>query len=65
MKVRVQLELCQGHARCEAICPEVFATDDVEGKCVIQKPHVPPEFESKTRLAVRNCPENALRLDED
>ncbi|MCP1470362.1 ferredoxin [Sphingobium sp. OAS761] len=62
MKVHVNLNVCQGHARCEDICPEVFGTDAVEGKCVIHQPDVPPELEDKARLAVRNCPEGALRI---
>lgn len=62
MKVIANHELCQGHARCEDLCPQVFATDAVEGKVVIANPHVPPELEAKVRLAVRNCPEGALRL---
>lgn len=62
MKVIVNLDLCQGHARCEDICPQVFGTDAVEGKCVIIDPQVPPELEERVRLAVRNCPEGALRL---
>ena len=62
MKVFVNIDLCQGHARCEDICPEVFATDAIEGKCVIASPQVPEGSEDKVRLAVRNCPEGALRL---
>lgn len=62
MKVLVNLDICQGHARCEDICPEVFSTDAVEGKCVINQPEFPPELEEKVRLAVRNCPEGALRV---
>lgn len=62
MKVIVNLDLCQGHARCEDLCPEVFATDAVEGKCVIEEPAFAPELEEKVRLAVRNCPEGALRI---
>lgn len=62
MKVIANHELCQGHARCEDLCPQVFATDAVEGKVVIANPDVPPELEAKVRLAVRNCPEGALRL---
>ncbi|WP_420383841.1 ferredoxin [Novosphingobium sp.] len=54
--------LCQGHARCEDLCPEVFATDAVEGKVVIAAPDVPEALEARVRLAVRNCPEGALRL---
>jgi len=62
MRVLVSLAVCQGHARCEDLCPEVFATDEVEGKCVIKQPEFPPELEEKVRVAVRNCPEGALRL---
>lgn len=62
MKVIANHELCQGHARCEDLCPQVFATDAVEGKVVIANPEVPPELEEKVRLAVRNCPEGALRI---
>jgi len=62
MRVLVNLAVCQGHARCEDLCPEVFATDPVEGKCVIEQPEFPPELEAKVRLAVRNCPEGALRI---
>jgi ferredoxin len=62
MRVIANHELCQGHARCEDICPEIFATDAVEGKVVIANPEVPADLEDKTRLAVRNCPEGALRI---
>jgi ferredoxin len=58
-------DICQGHARCEDICPQVFATDAVEGKVVVADPQVPPELEDKVRLAVRNCPEGALRILRD
>ena len=62
MKVHVNLNVCQGHARCEDICPEIFATDEIEGKAVIKHETVPAELEEKARLAVRNCPEGALRI---
>lgn len=65
MQVHVNLALCQGHARCEDICPEVFGTDAVEGKCVIVRQTVPEALLEKARLAVRNCPEGALRLGRD
>jgi ferredoxin len=60
MKVDLVPGLCQGHARCQDRCPEVFGTDAVEGKCVILLTDVPPELEQKARLAVKNCPEGAL-----
>lgn len=65
MKVLVNLAVCQGHAKCEDLCPEVFATDAIEGKCVIANPEFPAELEDKVRLAVRNCPEGALRISKD
>jgi ferredoxin len=65
MKVIANHGLCQGHARCEDLCPEVFSTDAVEGKVVIVNSTVPPGLEEKARLAVRNCPEAALRLSKN
>jgi ferredoxin len=62
MRVMANLSICQGHARCEDLCPEVFSTDAVEGKVVIHLPEFGPELEQKVRLAVRNCPEGALRI---
>ncbi|MCK0530506.1 ferredoxin [Sphingobium agri] len=62
MRVVANLAQCQGHARCEDLCPEVFSTDAIEGKVVIEQPEFHPELEEKVRLAVRNCPEGALRI---
>ncbi|MFK4793591.1 ferredoxin [Sphingobium sp. ZW T5_29] len=62
MRIVANLQVCQGHARCEDLCPEVFSTDAVEGKVVIEQPEFAPELEDKVRLAVRNCPEGALRI---
>lgn len=64
MKVRVDLNKCQGHARCEEICPEVFATDEVEGKCVILQQEVPEAHREQAKLAVHSCPEYALFFSE-
>lgn len=65
MKVRVDLNKCQGHARCEEICPEVFSTDEVEGKCVILQEDVPEALREQAMLAVQSCPEYALVFSED
>lgn len=62
MRVIANMALCQGHARCEDLCPEVFSTDAVEGKVVIASPDFSPHLEAKVRLAIRNCPEGALRM---
>lgn len=62
MRVVANSNVCQGHARCEDICPEIFATDAIEGKVVILQADFPATLEEKVRLAVRNCPEGALRI---
>lgn len=62
MRVVANLATCQGHARCEDLCPEVFSTDAIEGKVVVNLPEFGRELEEKVRLAVRNCPEGALRI---
>jgi ferredoxin len=57
--VSVDENLCQGHARCNLICPEVFDLDEA-GFSVVIAPHVPPEYEAKVKEAVLNCPERAI-----
>ena len=61
MKVAVDTEACQGHARCWEICPEVFSLDD-EGYSQVRTDEVPPALEDKVREAVANCPERAISL---
>lgn len=62
MKVSVDPALCQGHARCWDICPEVFDLDD-EGLAVVADPEVPLGLEDKARQAARNCPERAITVE--
>jgi ferredoxin len=52
--------MCQGHARCHLICPEVFDLDDA-GYAVLRSPDVPAEHEKAVREAVLSCPEGAVR----
>ncbi|HEX4432764.1 MAG TPA: ferredoxin, partial [Frankiaceae bacterium] len=46
MRVEIDPEACQGHARCGDICPEVFSLDD-EGHSFVTTPEVPAGFEAK------------------
>jgi ferredoxin len=57
--VSVDENLCQGHARCNLICPEVFDLDEA-GFSVVIAAHVPPEHEAKVKEAILNCPERAI-----
>ena len=61
MRVSVDEDRCQGHARCWSICPEVFELDD-EGPAVVVQPEVPAELEAKARAAADNCPELAITV---
>ena len=49
MKVTVDPDRCQGHARCWEICPEVFSLDEV-GHSVVASGEVPSALG-----AVRRC----------
>ena len=61
MRVAVDADRCEGHARCWAICPEVFELDE-EGHAVVTLPDVPAELEDKAREAATNCPERAITV---
>ena len=61
MRVTVNRDLCQGHARCWAICPQVFSLDD-EGHAVVSEADVPAELEAAVQEAVNTCPERAISL---
>lgn len=61
MKVTVDPDRCQGHARCWEICPEVFSLDEV-GHSSAAVPVVPPEREAAAAKAAANCPERAITV---
>lgn len=64
MKVHVDPEKCQGHNRCYALAPELFDVDDYGNAHELNDGVVPPELEEKARLAVSNCPEYAISIED-
>jgi ferredoxin len=64
-EVRVQLHVdngkCQGHARCNALAPEVFDLDDL-GYVSTPSGEVPESLENKARTGAAACPEQALSV---
>lgn len=62
MRVRVDGDRCTGHGRCYEAAPDVFDADE-RGHCVIQVADVPADRLADVRLAVENCPEQALTLE--
>jgi ferredoxin len=65
MRVHVNSERCQGHNRCYALAPELFDVDDYGNAVVIGDGMVAPELADKARLAMANCPEYAISIQDD
>ena len=64
VRVHIDPELCQGHGRCYMTAPEVFDMDDIGNGHEIGDGRVPAELEHKARVAVANCPERAITIEE-
>ena len=64
MKIRIDPERCQGHGRCYDLAPGLFGDDDEGYGMVLGDGVVPPDLERDARLAVANCPEQAIELEE-
>ena len=62
LRLDVIPDLCQGHNRCRALAPELIEIDDLGFARIKGDGLVSSEFGEKARLAVKNCPEYALRL---
>ena len=65
MKICVEEEKCQGHNRCFVVAPLLFELDDYGYAHEVNGGIVPAELEEKARLAVANCPENAIIILEE
>ena len=61
MKVVVDLDLCEGNARCVKAAPEVFALDDHDGVNILM-PEVPESLRDKVLDAQRKCPRCAIQV---
>src|SRR5262245_59713262 len=62
---RVNPQLCAGHKVCNEICPEVFALDEFGYAYVEAGMESPPEnLWEKVREAARQCPEDAIVVEE-
>jgi ferredoxin len=62
VKVRVDLERCQGHTLCAMRAPRSFDLDDVDGHSVVVNEEVPPDQEDEVVEAARSCPEQAISI---
>lgn len=64
MKVRIDAERCQGHGRCFTAAPSLFTFDDLGSGVVIGDGTLDDETVDLARLAVLNCPEHAIFIEE-
>jgi ferredoxin len=62
VKVQINTERCQGHGRCYDLARGLFGDDDEGYGRVLGDGTVPPDQEADARLAVLNCPEQAIEL---
>ena len=65
LRVKVDPEKCQGHARCAALAPELFRLDELGNAQEIGDGSVPEALAEKAYLAKANCPELAIDVIED
>jgi ferredoxin len=63
MRVTIDPDKCQGHARCAILASTVFDVDDL-GKGFVIADEVPADAEADVREAVFSCPEGAISLTE-
>ena len=66
-RVRVDLDLCQGHSVCASEAPEVFAIErdeNDEDKVVVRMASPDAGLREKVDAAVRHCPTHALTIEE-
>lgn len=62
MRIKVDFDLCQGHANCMGEAPEVFQVDD-KGYLTVLQEEPPERLREQVEMAVRYCPTGALSLE--
>ena len=64
MKIRVDMDLCQGHGACVDAAPGVFALDGTTHQVVILNESPDESLRAAVKAAVKYCPTRALRLED-
>jgi sterol 14-demethylase len=63
-QIKVDRDLCQGHAVCTGEAPEIFLLDN-DDKLQILDETPSDDLRKKVKMAVRYCPTRALSIVED
>jgi len=61
-RVHVDPDRCQGHNRCYSVSPDLFDLDELGMSSEVGQGLVPAALMNQARLAVDNCPEQAISL---
>jgi len=64
MKIKVDFDLCESNALCEAIAPDVFELDD-DDYLQLKMEETTPENVEAVKRAVAACPRAAISLEGD
>ena len=65
IRLHVDQDKCQGHARCKALAPELFEFDQFGNAHEIGDGTVPDALVDMAYLAKSNCPELAIDIIEE
>lgn len=65
MRLTIDGGVCQGHARCAALVPELFDVDEDGYGLVRPGCEEVAGDDDRALLAIDNCPEQAIRLEPD
>lgn len=66
MRIKVDLDLCQGHSVCMEECPEVFSVQDNPGgypQVVVLMEEPPESMRASVMNAVRGCPNRVISVE--
>jgi len=67
VRVKVDRELCQGHALCQEEAPEVFRVNERPGEydqVELLQERPPEALRAKVEAAARFCPNRVIRVEE-
>lgn len=67
MKIKVDVDLCQGHSVCLEECPEVFQVVDRGGEypqVVVLIEYPDESLRSKVKAAEKYCPNKVIKIED-
>ena len=65
MRVRADLDCCQGHQMCQGEAPDVFGFDGDTDQVVVLQEEPGAELRDQVLAAVKYCPAMALAVEDD